>query len=119
MEISIISSFVSPCGIVSRHSSSGTLPVAGNKWISCSFNGLDFNTQQSKQKLNNGMILSWEASTENWLQIFLVFICFGVVTGLWVNLSKSGPIVVGNAAFLADLLCSKMGFFPGINLGMP
>lgn len=35
-----------------------------------------------------------------------------------MNLSKSG-LVMGNAAFLADLLCSKVGSFPGINLGMP
>lgn len=34
-----------------------------------------------------------------------------------MNLRKSGLVMVGNAAFLADLLCSKVGFFPGINLG--
>lgn len=36
-----------------------------------------------------------------------------------MNLSKSGLVMVGNAAFLADLLRSKVGSFPGINLGMP
>ena len=54
--------------------------------------------------------------------IHLVLMCFGTVTGLRVNLSKSELDPMGamdNAESLADLLCYKVGYFPLVNLGMP
>ena len=67
-------------------------------------------------------ILFGEAFAENLLHIPLVLMCFGTVTGLRVNLSKSELDPMGamdNAEYLADLLCYKVGYFPLVNLGMP
>ena len=52
----------------------------------------------------------------------MVLTCFEVVTGLWVNMTKSEMVPVRevqNLSELADSLCCHIGTLPLAYLGMP
>lgn len=71
--------------------------------------------------VDDDTILFCGASADTLLHIHLVLMGITVVTGLKVNLSQTELVPVGevdNAAYLAELLCCKVGSFPMVYLGM-
>lgn len=62
------------------------------------------------------------ASIGNLMHIRIILMCFGIVTRLQVDLSKSELVLMGevdNVAFLVYLLCCKVRFTPMVYLGVP
>jgi hypothetical protein len=67
-------------------------------------------------------ILFCDTDPEQLMYIRLVLICFEVVSGLKVNMSKSEMVPIGevvNLPVLADILCCNIGSLPMSYLGMP
>jgi len=70
----------------------------------------------------NDMLIFCEPSGEQLSNLRCIFLCFVVVSGLKINLSKSEIVPVGNvgdAEGLAGILMCKVASLPTKNLGLP